>query len=129
MSLSESDSQNLSAYLSNIINSGTDLDCLALVTREGMRLAFSAVQGYEVDPDRLCAMGAVLLQSGTESVEKVGYNKLLEVVLRGKTTFLVVSAAGRFFLIGASRNINELGKIVTVFRFYAGKIAEAYPAQ
>ena len=38
-----------------------------------------------------------------------------------------VSSAGRFFLIGASQVIQDLGKTVTVFRYYAGKIAELYP--
>ncbi len=125
-SLNESDASELSAYLANI-TSNTELDALALVSREGMRLAFSAVPGYQINPDSLCAMGAVLLQSGEESVNKIGFNKLIEVVLRGKKSFMVISSAGRFFLIGASRVIKDLGKTVTVFRYYAGKIAEIYP--
>jgi len=125
-SLNESDANELSAYLANI-TSNTELDALALVSREGMRLAFSAVPGYQINPDSLCAMGAVLLQSGEESVSKIGYNKLIEVVLRGKKSFMVISSAGRFFLIGASQVIKDLGKTVTVFRYYAGKIAELYP--
>jgi len=125
-SLNESDANELSAYLANI-TSNTELDALALVSREGMRLAFSAVPGYQINPDSLCAMGAVLLQSGEESVSKIGYNKLIEVVLRGKKSFMVISSAGRFFLIGASQVIQDLGKTVTVFRYYAGKIADLYP--
>jgi len=109
MSLSESDAASLSAYLANI-TSNTELDA-----------------GYTINPDSLCAMGAVLLQSGEESVSKIGYNKLIEVVLRGKKSFMVISSAGRFFLIGASQVIKDLGKTVTVFRYYAGKIAELYP--
>jgi predicted regulator of Ras-like GTPase activity (Roadblock/LC7/MglB family) len=126
MSLTEKDAQNLSAYLANITQS-SELDALALVTREGMRLAYSAVEGYNINPDSLCAMGAVLLQSGLDSVVKIGYNKLLEVVLRGKQSFMVISSAGRFFLIGASRSLKDLGKDVTVFRYYAQKISEVYP--
>ena len=106
--------QNLSAYLANITNT-TDLEALALVTREGLRLPhFSAVEGFNINPDNLSAMGAVLLQSGFDSVQKIGFNKLLEVVLRGKNSFMVISSAGRFFLIGASRKIADLGKIVAV---------------
>lgn len=128
MSLNETDAQNLSAYLANITNN-TELEALALVSLEGMRLAFSAIPGYDINPDSLCAMGAVLLQSGDDSVKKTGFNKLIEVVLRGKKSFMVLSSAGRFFLIGASRSIKDLGKTVTVFRYYAGKIAESYPEQ
>jgi uncharacterized protein len=128
MSLNEEDAQNLSSYLANITQN-TELEALALVTREGMRLAYSAIPDIEINPDSLCAMGSVLLQSGDDSVRKIGFNQLVEVVLRGKKSFMVLSAAGRFFLIGASRTIKELGKTVTVFRYYAGKIAESYPDQ
>ncbi|MHA1718944.1 MAG: hypothetical protein ACTSWX_01070 [Promethearchaeota archaeon] len=124
--IDEKSAEELSAYLANI-TSNTELDALALVSREGMRLAFSAVPGYNINPDSLCAMGAVILQSGEESVSKIGFNKLIEVVLRGKKSFMVISSAGRFFLIGASQVIKDLGKTVTVFRYYAGKIAELYP--
>ena len=126
MSLSQTDAEQLSGYLSNI-TSNTELEALALVTREGMRLAFSSIPEYSVDPDALCAMGAVLLQSGMDSVEKIGYNRLIEVVLRGIKSYMVLSSAGRFFLIGASRNVRDLGKTVTVFRYYASKIGESYP--
>ncbi len=126
MALDQRDAETLSGYLANITGN-TELEALALVTREGMRLAFSAIPGYDINPDSLCAMGAVLLQSGYDSVEKIGYNRLVEVVLRGKKSFMVLSSAGRFFLIGASRTIRELGKTVTVFRYYAEKIAESYP--
>lgn len=125
-SLSQSDAEQLSGYLGNITQN-TELEALALVSREGMRLAFSAIPEYHIDPDQLCAMSAVLLQSGIDSVEKIGYNKLIEVVLRGIQSYMVLSSAGRFFLIGASRNIKDLGKTVTVFRYYAGKIGESYP--
>ena len=126
MSLDANQANELSGYLSNITQN-TELEALALVSREGMRLAFSAIPEYEIDPDQLSALGAVLLRNGEESVDKIGFNQLVEVVLRGKKSFMVISAAGRFFLIGASRTIKDLGKTVTVFRFYAGKIADIYP--
>jgi predicted regulator of Ras-like GTPase activity (Roadblock/LC7/MglB family) len=124
--LSTEEAAQLSAYLSEITNH-TDLDAIALVSREGMRLAYSAVEGYEIDPDIFAAMTAVILQAGVDSVEKLGFDQLLEVVIRGSVSFMVVSSAGRFFVVGASRNVKELAKIVAVFRFYAGKIGERYP--
>jgi predicted regulator of Ras-like GTPase activity (Roadblock/LC7/MglB family) len=125
MSLDDHQAKELSGFLSNI-TTNTELEALALVSKEGLRLAFSAIPEYEIDPDQLCALGAVLLSSGEESVNKMGFTNLVEVVLRGKKSFMVISAAGRFFLIGASRTISDLGKTVTVFRFYAAKIAELY---
>jgi hypothetical protein len=49
------------------------------------------------------------------------------VVLRGDKSFIILSGAGRFFLMGGSRKIEDLGKIVTVFRYYAGEISKRYP--
>nr|MDO8118129.1 roadblock/LC7 domain-containing protein [Candidatus Sigynarchaeota archaeon] len=124
--LSEAEAQNLATYLGQVI-SHTELDALALVSRTGDRLAFSAVPGSQIHPDMLASMSAVLLQSGDQAVQKIGYKSTLEVVLRGGNAFLVLSAAGRFFLAGASTALKDIGKIVSVFRYYAGEIAKAYP--
>lgn len=120
------EAQNLAVYLGKITQN-TELEALALVTREGMRLAFSAVPGYEINPDQLASMSAVILQSSQEAVKNMGYDYLSECVVRGLNAFLVLAAAGRFFLIGASRDIKDLGKVVSVFRYYAKMIAESYP--
>lgn len=103
------------------------MEALALVTREGLRLAFSCIPDYDINPDLFSSMSAVVMQSGTDAVNTLGYHNLLEVVLRGEDAFIILSAAGRFFLMGASREIADLGKIVTVFRYYAGEIGKRYP--
>ena len=125
--LSEAEASNLAQYLGQII-SHTELEALALVSRQGDRLAFSAVPGTNLQPDMLCSMAAVLLQAGTQSIERIGYKQLLEVVLRGGNAFLVLSDAGRFFLVGASTKLSDMGKIVSVFRYYAKEISKTYPA-
>ncbi|MHA1197286.1 MAG: roadblock/LC7 domain-containing protein [Promethearchaeota archaeon] len=124
--LTPEEAQNLSKFLSNITEH-TELEALALVTRDGLRLAFSCIPDYDVDPDLFASLSAVVMQSGQDSIEALGYNNLLEVVLRGKDAFIILSAAGRFFLMGASRKIEDLGKIVAVFRYYAKEIGVRYP--
>ncbi|MGV9173872.1 MAG: roadblock/LC7 domain-containing protein, partial [Promethearchaeia archaeon] len=109
------------------ITDHTELEALALVTREGLRLAFSCIPDYDVDPDLFSSMSAVVMQSGQDAVDNLHYTNLMEVVLRGEDAFIILSAAGRFFLMGASRNIADLGKIVTVFRYYAKEIGKRYP--
>lgn len=127
MSLTSDDAQNLATYLAQITEH-TELEALALVTRDGRRIAFSAVEGYSINPDHLSSMSAVILQSSREAVDKIGFNFLSECVIRGdRGSFLVLAAAGRFFLIGASRTVQDLSKVVSVFRYYAKKIAETYP--
>lgn len=126
--LTEVEANILAQYLAGI-TSHTDLEALALVTREGLRLAFSAVPGFDINPDVLSAMSEVILQAGDDAVDKLGYRNLLEVVVRGTNAFLLLAAAGRFFLIGASRDIKDLGKTVAVFRHYAGEISKSYPQE
>jgi len=116
--------------LSNFLGSITEyseLEALALITREGLRLAFSAIPGYNLDPDLFSSLSAVVVQSGSDAVAALGYTNMLEVVLRGDNGFIILSSAGRFFLMGASRDIADLGKIVKVFRYYSQEISKRYP--
>ncbi|MFX1259905.1 MAG: hypothetical protein ACFFAN_18805, partial [Promethearchaeota archaeon] len=73
------------------------------------------------------SLSAVVMKSGVDAINVLGYHDLLEVVLRGQDAFIILSAAGRFFLMGASRKIGDLGKVVTVFRYYSSEIGKRYP--
>jgi len=126
--LTQDQASSLSKFLGNITEH-TELEALALVTNDGLRLAFSCIPDYDVDPDLFSSLSAVVMQSGHDAIDSLGYNDLLEVVLRGSSAFIILSGAGRFFLMGASRKIEDLGKIVTVFRYYASEIASRYPVQ
>ncbi len=124
--LTPDEARSLSTFLGSITEY-SELEALALVTREGLRLAFSAVPGYTVDPDLFSSLSAVVVQSGSDAIESMGYTNMLEVVLRGDNGFIILSAAGRFFLVGASRQMPDLGKVVKVFRYYAQEINKRYP--
>jgi predicted regulator of Ras-like GTPase activity (Roadblock/LC7/MglB family) len=126
--LTQEQATSLSKFLGNITEH-TELEALALVTNDGLRLAFSCIPEYDVDPDLFSSLSAVVMQSGHDAIESLGFNNLLEIVLRGLNAFIILSEAGRFFLMGASRKIEDLGKIVTVFRYYAGEIGSRYPIQ
>ena len=118
VSLTPEEAKSLSSFLGNITEH-TELEALALVTREGLQLAFSCIPSYEVDPDLFSSLSAVVMKSGSDAIDTMGFHNMLEVVLRGENAFIILSAAGRFFLMGASRKIQDLGKVVTVFRYYS----------
>ncbi|KKN11204.1 hypothetical protein LCGC14_1028870 [marine sediment metagenome] len=124
--LTADEAQGLSSFLGSITEY-TELESLALISREGLRLAFSAVPGYNIDPDLFSSLSAVVVQSASDAIETLGFTNMLEVVLRGVNGFIILSAAGKFFLMGASREMPDLGKVVKVFRYYAGEIAKRYP--
>ncbi len=124
--LTPEEARSLSSFLSSITEY-SELEALALVTREGLRLAFSCVPGYSIDPDLFSSLSAVVVQSGSDAVAALGYSNMLEVVLRGDNGFIILSAAGRFFLMGASRQTADLGKVVKIFRYYSNEIMKRYP--
>ncbi len=124
--LTPEEAHSLSNFLSSITEY-SELEALALITREGLRLAFSAIPGYNIDPDLFSSLSAVVVQSGDDAISSLGYKNMLEVILRGDNGFIILSAAGRFFLMGACRQMPELGKVVKIFRYYAGEIAKRYP--
>ncbi|MFX1500851.1 MAG: roadblock/LC7 domain-containing protein [Promethearchaeota archaeon] len=124
--LTPDEASALSTFLGSITEY-SELEALALITREGLRLAFSAIPGYNLDPDLFSSLSAVVVQSGGDAVAALGFSNMLEVVLRGDNGFIILSAAGRFFLMGASRQTADLGKIVKVFRYYSQEIAKRYP--
>ena len=124
--LTPDEAHSLSQFLSSITEY-SELEALALITREGLRLAFSAIPGYTIDPDLFSSLSAVVVQSGDDAIKTLGFKNMLEIILRGDNGFIILSAAGRFFLMGASRQIPELGKIVKIFRYYAGEISKRYP--
>ncbi|TXT60678.1 MAG: hypothetical protein BAJALOKI3v1_880001, partial [Promethearchaeota archaeon] len=124
--LTPEEAQSLSKFLGNITEH-SELEALALITREGLRLAFSSVPGYNVDPDLFSSLSAVVVQSGTDAISTLGYHNMLEVILRGEDAFIILSDAGKFFLMGACRKIEDLGKVVSIFRYYSGEIRKRYP--
>ncbi len=124
--LTPDEAQSLSKFLGSITEY-SELDALALITREGLRLAFSAVPGYNVDPDLFSSLSAVVVQSGSDAIKTLGFKNMLEIILRGDNAFIILSVAGRFFLMGASRESAELGKVVKVFRYYSNEISMRYP--
>ncbi len=128
VNLTPEEAQSLSNFLGNITEH-TELEALALVTNEGLQLAFSCIPEYDINPDLFSSLSAVVMKSGSDAIDTMGYTNMLEVVLRGKDAFIILSAAGRFFLMGASRSISDLGKIVSVFRYYSKEISARYPAE
>jgi len=103
-----------------------DLDALAVVTREGRRLAFFAQKG--TDPDLLSAVSAAVTSTGTMVTEQLMHGGLWEVIVRGETGYTILSSSGEFVLIGASREFFSMGLAVRVLREYRKKIQKVLSA-
>jgi len=100
----------------------TDLEALAVVNREGMKVSFFAKQGAEAD--LLSAISAAILSTGEQAVTINEHGELLEVIVRGKKGFTILTNAGEYILIGSSLELNSMGLTIRVLRKYADKIQE-----
>ena len=88
-----------------------------------LKVAFSSTKGVDIDPDLLSAISAVLLQTGIEAVQKLTFEPLFELIVRGEKGIIVVTDAGPLVLIGAGVKIESLGHVVSVFRHFGREIA------
>ncbi|MHA1409219.1 MAG: hypothetical protein ACTSQY_02660 [Candidatus Odinarchaeia archaeon] len=118
--------QKLAKYLSDIAMK-SELEALAVVTREGTRLAFKIVGEKKVDPDLMSAISAAILHVGESAVDKMGFKPLWEVIITGEKGYMVLSGAGRLVLIGSGSTMRDIGNTVAVFRKYGSLIAELFP--
>ncbi|NHJ03204.1 MAG: roadblock/LC7 domain-containing protein [Candidatus Heimdallarchaeota archaeon] len=100
----------------------SDLEALAVVNREGMKISFFAKKG--ADPDLLSAISAAILSTGEQAVGLNDHGELLEVLVRGEKGFTILTNAGDYILIGTSLELNAMGLTIRVLRKYADKVQE-----
>jgi len=99
-----------------------DLDAIAVVSKQGVKLAYFATEESDADPDLMAAVSAALLITGEMAADKLGLDELYEVVIRGKGGYVVLSHAGNFLLMGAAKDLTSMGLAVTQMRKYAREV-------
>ena len=101
-----------------------DLDAIAVVSKQGVKLAYFATEESDADPDLMAAVSAALLVQGEMASIKLGLSELYEVVVRGKDGFIVLSHAGEFLIMGSAKDLTSMGLAVTQMRKYAKEIGK-----
>ncbi len=105
------------------IEQSTGLEALAVVTREGIRLA-CAVSG-DVDSDIFSAATATLVNVGEETLRQLSQGTLSEVILRGNKGFtIIMRGTPETLLVGASRDQIRLGYYIGLMKIYATKVTK-----
>jgi len=102
----------------------TDLDAIAVVSKQGVKLAYFATEESDADPDLMAAVSAALLVQGEMAAQKLELDELYEVVIRGKGGFVVLSQAGDFLIMGSARDLTSMGLAITQMRKYAKEIGD-----
>ena len=101
-----------------------DLDAIAVVSKQGVKLAYFATEDSDADPDLMAAVSAALLMTGEMAAGKLELGGLFEVTVRGQGGFAVLSQAGEFLLMGAAKDVTSMGLAVTQMRKYASEVGE-----
>lgn len=101
-----------------------DLDAIAVVSKQGVKLAYFATEESDADPDLMAAMSAALLVQGEMAAQKLELSELYEVIIRGADGFVVLSHAGDFLLMGSARDLRSMGLAISQMRKYAKEIGE-----
>jgi predicted regulator of Ras-like GTPase activity (Roadblock/LC7/MglB family) len=103
-----------------------DLDAIAVVSKQGVKLAYFATEDSEADPDLMAAVSAALLMTGemAASPERLDLGDLFEVTVRGAKGFCVLSQAGEFLLMGAAKDLTSMGLATTQMRKYAKEVGD-----
>jgi len=111
------------------IEQSSGLEALAVVTREGIRLACAVSDN--VDSDVFSAATATLVNVGEETLRQLSQGTLSEVILRGNKGFtIIMRGTPETLLVGASRDQIRLGYYIGLMKIYAtkvNKILEAHP--
>ena len=101
-----------------------DLDAIAVVSKQGVKLAYFATEESDADPDLMAAVSAALLVQGEMAADKLELSELYEVIVRGKEGFVVLSHAGDFLIMGSAKDLTSMGLAVTQMRKYAVEIGK-----
>lgn len=98
------------------ISLGCDLEALAVVNDEGIKVAFFSEKG--TDPDLLSAVSSAILSTGKMVCVNLAHGDLEQVLIRGEEGFTILASAGEYILIGASRDLHNVGLAMQVIKKY-----------
>ncbi len=104
------------------ISLGCDLEALAVVNQEGIKVAFFSEKG--TDPDLLSAVSSAILSTGKMVTNNIAHGNLEQVLIRGEEGFTILASAGEYILIGASRDLHNVGLAMQVIKKYVPETME-----
>ena len=96
------------------ISLGCDLEALAVVNAEGIKVAFFSEKG--TDPDLLSAVSSAILSTGKMVTSNLAHGDLEQVLIRGEEGFTILAGAGEYILIGASRDLHNVGLAMQIIK-------------
>ncbi|MEM3525888.1 MAG: roadblock/LC7 domain-containing protein [Candidatus Jordarchaeaceae archaeon] len=122
MTISEQKSEKIRMLLQKIEDT-TKLEGLAVITRDGVRIASSA--SVSVDADMLSAASAAMISTGEMATMQLNYGTLSDIIIRGDNGHILLTRSGpNHMLVAASKDTTQLGLNLGILRRYAKTISE-----
>ena len=120
--VSQEVAQGLSRELHQITNDA-NLETLAVVTKTGARVAFFTKTS--ADASEMSAIAAALLNTGSLAVERLDFETLSDIMIRGSNGFLIIrKLSDRFALVGGTSNISAFTKAASVLVNHTKSLGE-----
>lgn len=116
--------EQMQSVLRNLVNSDPDLEGAAVVTMDGLPL--SSVLPPGTDEDRVAAMGAAALSTGSRTASELRRGGLEQVLLKGELGYVILIQAGSDTVLQAiSSSDARLGLLLFEMKSAAQQLARA----
>ena len=99
-----------------------DINGQHVITVTGARVAFFSKSN--ADASELSAIAASLVNSGKLAVDRLEFNTLTDVMVRGLGGFVILRSLGRFVLVGGTKNIKAFTKAAGVLVTHSQKLID-----
>jgi predicted regulator of Ras-like GTPase activity (Roadblock/LC7/MglB family) len=106
------------------LESSTDLEGTAIITKTGLRIASSSLGNPEVSADLHSAGPAALISLGDKLSQGLSYGELSEIVITGDEGYTIITvgdSSTKFMLLTHCRKESKLG-------YYFHRLRKAYKA-
>ena len=104
------------------LESSTDLEGTAIITKTGLRIASSSLGNPEIAADLHSAGPAALISLGEKLSQGLDYGELRDIVITGTDGFTIITVGGpgtKFMLLTHCRKESKLG-------YYFHRLRKAY---
>ena len=125
LGITSSDIEKISPQIT-FITSNADIEAIALVSKEGYQIAFSALPQYQVDGDQFCGLASALLMTGSSTIQTLFQEDLSEIIVRANDGYIIITNAGRLVIVCAGTKIDTLMKTVKVMRIAAKNLIKIF---
>ncbi len=124
MALDEKTAKKLVRMLQQIEDT-TKLEGVAVVTRDGVRVA--CAESANVDVDVISTASAAIINTSEATAMQLGHGNLSEIIIKGDSGYLLITRVDdEHMMVASSRDTIRLGLNLGVLKRYSRSIAELF---